>query len=184
MGQDCAEGLPYASAERRRDTAWLIDLAGACQQRLLPWPAADMGCQQQAVEPWGASIGGAEQEISMDNKVVWFEVLGRDAGALKRFYGELFNWSFKEAPGMNYGMTDPEATGIGGGVGASPSNSSWATFYVGVENIDQALARAQQLGATVLTPVTKLPDVTLAVFADPEGHPIGLVEQRGKASGK
>jgi hypothetical protein len=27
-------------------------------------------------------------------------------------------------------------------------------------------------------PVTKLPDVTIAVFADPEGHPVGLVQQK------
>jgi hypothetical protein len=121
----------------------------------------------------------------MENRVVWFEVLGQDAGVLRHFYGELFNWSFKEVPGnTSYGMTDPERTGIGGGVGSSPRNSSWTTFYVGVDDIEQALARAQQLGATVLTPVTKLPDVTLAVFADPEGHPVGLVEQPTKASTK
>jgi hypothetical protein len=30
-------------------------------------------------------------------------------------------------------------------------------------------------------PVTKLPDVTIAVFADPEGHPVGLIQQPAKA---
>ena len=32
-----------------------------------------------------------------------------------------------------------------------------------------------------LMPVTKLPDVTIAVFADPEGHPVGLIQQPTKA---
>jgi predicted enzyme related to lactoylglutathione lyase len=115
----------------------------------------------------------------MANKVMWYEVLGQDAQKLKGFFGELFGWQFKETPGIEYGMTNPEATGIGGGVGSSPQkNASWTTFYVGVENIGAALDKAQRLGGSVLMPVTKLPDVTIAVFADPEGHPVGLVEQK------
>ena len=116
----------------------------------------------------------------MANKVVWFEVLGKDGNKLKAYYAELFGWSFKEAPGMNYGMTDPEATGIGGGVGTAPGPASWTTFYVGVEDVAKALDRAKKLGGTELMPVTKLPDVTIAVFADPEGHPIGLLQQPTK----
>ncbi len=113
----------------------------------------------------------------MANKVMWYEVLGKDGTKLKHFFSELFGWSFKDAPGMNYGMTDPEATGIGGGIGAAPApGASWSTFYVGVESVEKALARAKALGGKELMPVTKLPDVTIAVFADPEGHPVGLVE--------
>ena len=112
----------------------------------------------------------------MANKVMWYEVLGRDGNKLRGFFSELLGWSYKDAPGMNYGMTDPETTGIGGGVGSAPGNASWTTFYVGVADIEKALQKAQKLGASVLMPVTKLPDVTIAVFADPEGHPIGLVQ--------
>lgn len=113
----------------------------------------------------------------MASKVIWYEVLGKDPDRLRGFFAQLFGWEYKEAPGMNYGMTDPEATGIGGGVGAAPGDPSWATFYVGVEDVQKALTKAKQLGGKELMPVTKLPDVTIAVFADPEGHPIGLVEQ-------
>jgi predicted enzyme related to lactoylglutathione lyase len=114
----------------------------------------------------------------MANKVMWYEVLGKDGKKLKSFYGDLFGWTFRDAPGMDYGMTDPEVTGIGGGVGAAMPGSaaSWSTFYVGVENIGDALAKAKKLGGKELMPVTKLPDVTIAVFADPEGHPVGLVQ--------
>jgi predicted enzyme related to lactoylglutathione lyase len=116
-----------------------------------------------------------EKESTMANKVMWYEVLGSDGDKLKGFYADLFGWKYKDAPGMNYGMTDPEATGIGGGVGAGPGGASWSTFYVGVEDVERSLAQATKLGAKVLMPVTKLPDVTIAVFADPEGHPVGLV---------
>ena len=115
----------------------------------------------------------------MANKVIWYEVLGKDGDRLKTFFGELFGWTYKEAPGMNYGMTDPEATGIGGGVGTAPGGTSWTTFYVGVEDVGKALAKAKSLGGRELMPVTQLPDVTIAVFADPEGHPVGLVEHPG-----
>jgi predicted enzyme related to lactoylglutathione lyase len=111
----------------------------------------------------------------MANKVMWFEVLGKDGDKLKKFYGDLFGWKYKDVKDMNYGMTDPEATGIGGGIGAAPDGASWTTFYVGVPDIDKALSEATKQGAKVLMPVTKLPDVTIAVFADPEGHPVGLV---------
>ena len=117
--------------------------------------------------------------LHMANKVIWYEVIGKDGDKLKGFYSNLFGWKFRETPGMNYGMTDPESTGIGGGVGSVPGGVAWAGFYVGVENVEEALQKAQQLGAKVLKPVTKLPDVTFAIFADPEGNPVGLAQQSG-----
>jgi len=31
----------------------------------------------------------------MENPVVWFEILGKDGEALKKFYGDVFNWEIK-----------------------------------------------------------------------------------------
>ena len=115
----------------------------------------------------------------MSNKIIWYEVIGKDAEKLRAFYSNLFGWKFRESPGMNYGMTDPEATGIGGGVGSVPGGVAWAGFYVGVENVEMALEKAQQLGGKVIKPVTHLPDVTFAVFSDPEGNAIGLAQHSG-----
>jgi predicted enzyme related to lactoylglutathione lyase len=112
----------------------------------------------------------------MANKVMWYEVVGKDGKKLQAFFSELFGWQYKQAPGMTYGMTDAEATGVGGGIGEYPS-CSWTTFYVGVDDVAKSLERAKQLGGKELMPVTQLPDVTIAVFADPEGHPVGLVQQ-------
>ena len=115
----------------------------------------------------------------MANKIIWYEVIGKDGDNLKRFYSDLFGWKYKEQPGMNYGMTDPQDTGIGGGVGSVASGVNWAGFYVGVENVDQALRKVEQLGGKVVVPTTKLPDVTFAVFSDPEGNSVGLAQQNG-----
>jgi predicted enzyme related to lactoylglutathione lyase len=123
-------------------------------------------CQQGPYEP------------GMANKIVWFEVVGKEGDRLKGFFGELFGWKYNEAKEFNYGMTDAELTGIPGGVGVAPVGASWATFYVGVDDIEAALAKAKRLGGKELLPVTKLPDASFfAVFADPEGHPIGLFQK-------
>lgn len=115
----------------------------------------------------------------MSNKVIWYEVLGKDGEKLKRFYAQLFGWKYKEQAGTSYGMTDPEDTGIGGGIGSVTSGVNWAGFYVGVEDVDQALRKVEQLGGKVIVPTTKLPEVTFAVFADPEGNSVGLAQHNG-----
>ena len=116
----------------------------------------------------------------MANPVMWFEVLGSDARRLRGFYAELFNWKFdlpQQVPGMDYGLLDKAQTGIGGGVGKAPAGPGWTTFYVSVDDVAATLSKVEQLGGKTLMPPTKLPDGgTIAVFADPEGHPVGLVK--------
>ena len=52
----------------------------------------------------------------------------------------------------------------------------WTTFYVSVESVEQSLEQATALGGRVLMPAHTMPDGgVIGVFADPEGHPIGVV---------
>jgi predicted enzyme related to lactoylglutathione lyase len=76
-------------------------------------------------------------------------------------------------PSMDYGMTDPGETGIGGGVGASPAGPH-ATFYVQVDDPQATLDKIEAAGGEVVMPVTELPMVTIAQFKDPEGNLVGL----------
>jgi predicted enzyme related to lactoylglutathione lyase len=50
------------------------------------------------------------------------------------------------------------------------------TFYVRVDDLDDYLARATELGGEVQMPPTEAGDVRLAVFADPRGNSVGLIE--------
>jgi len=112
----------------------------------------------------------------MKHPVMWFEVLGKDANKLCEFYGSLFGWSFG-GDRSKYGLVQSNGRGIPGGVGASyPGTRDWVTFYVETSDIAASLAQAEQLGGRVVMPRTVLPDVTLGIFEDPEGHAIGLVE--------
>ncbi len=82
----------------------------------------------------------------------------------------------------DYGMLPHDvAKGIPGGVGpkATMKEHPGVTFYVGTSDVNASLARAKSLGGKVVIPRTELPGVTMALFADPEGNRIGLVETKG-----
>ncbi len=116
----------------------------------------------------------------MGNPVTHFEVLGADAPALRRFYGEAFDWEMQDVMGGSYYMVEPGAeNGINGGVGASPEGPGHVTFYVEVDDPAAALAKISELGGrTVQAPMDVPGGPTIALFADPEGHVVGLVKGR------
>lgn len=116
----------------------------------------------------------------MAHPVMWFEVLGKDGGALQRFYGDLFGWRFSVDNPLNYGIADTGDTrGVPGGVGqVFPGTRSWTTFYVETPDVTASLQQAERLGGKVVLQKTAMPDVTLGFFEDPEGHVIGLVEAK------
>ncbi|MEZ5294402.1 MAG: VOC family protein [Vicinamibacterales bacterium] len=116
----------------------------------------------------------------MAHPVMWFEVIGNDGPRLQAFYGALFDWQGKDAPAApGYRTFDPpEGKGIPGGIGQPYPGigRSWVTFYVGTPDVAASLERAVGLGGKVVLQRTVLPDVTLGLFEDPEGHVVGLVE--------
>jgi predicted enzyme related to lactoylglutathione lyase len=112
----------------------------------------------------------------MAQPVVHFEVVGRDGAGLQRFYGELFDWQIDASNPMSYGMVEKADGGIGGGVGQAPDGQGHLTFYVQVPDIDRWLQKAESLGGRTVMPRTEMEMVTFALFADPEGHVVGLVE--------
>ncbi|HMF96074.1 MAG TPA: hypothetical protein VKE96_17345 [Vicinamibacterales bacterium] len=116
----------------------------------------------------------------MAHPVTWFEVLGNDGPKLQQFYSALFEWTFEVIEPIKYGMTNMRGErGIPGGVGqAIPGTRSWTTFYVETADVTASLEKAQALGGRIVTPRMVLPDVTLGVFEDPEGHVVGLVEAK------
>jgi uncharacterized protein len=120
----------------------------------------------------------------MTHPVTWFEVLGNDGAKLQQFYGTLFGWSFDMIEPIHYGVTNMrEGRGIPGGIGqAYPGTRSWAIFYIETPDVTASLERAQALGGRIVTPRTVMPDVTLGIFEDPEGHAIGLVEAKPQAA--
>lgn len=125
----------------------------------------------------------------MAHPVVHFEITGRDPEALRRWFTALFGWRFDEpgtvAEGISapqqYGFTAPGGpAGIPGGVGGGPGFTPRAIFYVAVDDVEAALARAEQLGGTrVLGPATAPSGLVVGHVADPEGNLVGLAALPG-----
>ena len=121
----------------------------------------------------------------MGMPVVHFEVMGRDGEALKRYYGELFEWRIDSSNPMNYGLVDREGNlngdgiGIGGGIGQMPDAMDMPgplTFYVQVPDVEDWLVKAERLGGTrLMGPMEVMGGLVVGMFADPEGHPVGVM---------
>ena len=113
----------------------------------------------------------------MANPVTHFEVLGQDAAALQNFYGQAFGWEMQDVMEGGYYRAHP-GSGIDGGVGRAPEGQQGhVTFYVEVDDPASALARIEELGGRTIQPPMDIPGgPTIALFADPEGHVLGLVK--------
>lgn len=118
----------------------------------------------------------------MTHPVLWFEVMGTNGETLRSFYSSLFKWTFKVNGPMQYGEANTgDERGISGGVGqVGAGDKPWgATFYVATPNVANSLAEAERLGGKTVVPAMAIGgDMTIGLFADPEGHVIGLVEHK------
>jgi predicted enzyme related to lactoylglutathione lyase len=109
--------------------------------------------------------------------VVHFEIQGKNAKKSVAFYASLFNWKIQYLPEMSYGMVDaggPLKGKINGGIASA--KKPFATFYAAVPDINATLAQVKKMGGKVTLPRTEIPGVTMAMFKDPDGISIGLVE--------
>ena len=114
----------------------------------------------------------------MADKVVHFEVVGKDGGKLQQFYGDLFGWTVNTDNPMNYGMVQPDDAGVGGGISpAGPEGSPHLTVYIEVDDLQAALDKAEKLGGKTVNPPMDVPGgPSIAHFSDPEGNFVGLVK--------
>jgi uncharacterized protein len=125
----------------------------------------------------------------MGQPVVHFEVMGKDGEKLQSYYSEMFGWEVDASNPMRYGIvqregnTDPDGIGIGGGIGGMPegmASDGHVTFYVGVDDVEAALAKAESLGgARVMGPTEVMDTTVIGLFTDPEGHLVGVVSSTG-----
>ena len=101
------------------------------------------------------------------------------AGALRKPYSEAFGWSLGPADKspLEYSMVhQKDSGGSDSGIGRAPQGPGHITFGVG--DLGQALMQIEPLGGKTIQPPTQVPDgMAFALFADPEGHVVGLVKE-------
>jgi uncharacterized protein len=109
-------------------------------------------------------------------RFVWHDFMAADVGGAKRFYGELFGWSFK--PGdHDYEHIVAGGQEIGGLMKLDPKHGApphWVG-YVAVDDVDASAAQVTKEGGTVHRPPSDIPGVgRFAIISDPQGPVIAL----------
>ena len=123
----------------------------------------------------------------MANPVVHFEIIGKNPANLRNYFGELFGWQFDTSSPVaeavsepaNYGFVDriktPDGAGIPGGIGGGADYPGHVIFYVGVPNVEAALAEAERLGGNRRMGPERAPTgLVIGHFTDPECNLIGV----------
>jgi uncharacterized protein len=111
----------------------------------------------------------------------WSELMTSDAVAASTFYGQLFGWTVKDmGPQMGgYRVANVGESGVAGIMATPPEAAGvppmWSC-YVTVNNVDETLAQARSLGATVCMEPMDVPGVgRMATLKDPQGAVLSII---------
>lgn len=113
-----------------------------------------------AAEPTGAPMAAAP--------IVFFDIAGPDAAKLKEFYASNFGWGIDAANMI-------KTPGLEGTLRQDPPEK---IIYIGVHDIDVAMARIKASGGEIVTPKIPIPAGVFVLFKDPAGNRMGLVQPK------
>jgi predicted enzyme related to lactoylglutathione lyase len=143
-----------------------FDTPGGGRAATVRDPAGAVVSLSRPGEGFGAEL------VNQDSTWTWNELVSADLDAGTRFYTELFGWSSQgmEGPIRRTTFTLGDLL-IGGGHAPAPQEDPTPRWSVSfwVPDADQAAARAQELGGTVLLPPMDIPIGRFTVVADPQG---------------
>lgn len=112
----------------------------------------------------------------MAHPVVHAEIRSEDPDVTRQFFADLFGWKVaSEGAFPGYTFID---TGVEGSpyVAISPRQAAEdeVLFFVAVEDVEATLAKAEELGGTIIQPAQQVPGTSFGVFADAQGHKVGV----------
>lgn len=120
--------------------------------------------------------------------IVHFEIATDNLGRAKKFYGDLFGWTFEKFEGpMEYEMITTtngkgEKAPIGGGIMKRQQPQQGITNYIDVPSVDQYAAKIQKLGGKVIMPKSPVPNMGyFAICLDTENNTFGIWENNTSA---
>jgi len=159
--------------------------------RLAPPLVAQLTAVLLALSPGCVSTPGIDTSAMsfshepLVGKVVWNDLVTQDLDVARRFYGELFGWTFEQstAPGGKPYLLARSGRILVAGLVAvnSPSRdvvlSRWLP-YMSVHDVDASVARATAGGAKVLVSARDVNLGRVAVIEDKEGAVLGLARSR------
>lgn len=121
-------------------------------------------------------------------KFVWIDLVTPDIAGAQRFYGGLFGWTFRETGTRRgpagYSLAYLGETPVAGLAQRAPAPSQaraarWIA-YASVADVGHAVARVEAAGGRTLIPARLVAGRgTMALVADPDGAPFGLIHAEG-----
>lgn len=111
--------------------------------------------------------------------ITHIDIPADDLERAKRFYAGLFGWQIAGTPEFpDYEMFQSGPQGVGGGIGLRGETAPQKPrVYVTVDSLDDALARVEGLGGSIVVEKTEVPGMGwYAAVHDSEGSEIGLWE--------
>ena len=123
---------------------------------------------------------------------IWYELLTSDHAQAKRFYDEVVGWDIEEqssAPvDIDYRMIRAAGSDVGGVMQLSDemrqhgARPTWLG-YIGVDDVDATVARAEAAGGKVMMPAMDMPEIgRMALLADPQGIPFYVMRGASEES--
>ena len=151
-----------------------------------PMDVFDSGRMLQFIDPTGAQLGLWQAKNHIGAGIVntvgamcWNELLTKDAEAAQAFYGALFGWEFfTDENGyimiQNRGRNNGAMMQMDESFGEMPS--MWQPYFT-VADIDASIAKAGELGATIIIPKTEAPGAGhFAYMSDPAGAHFYIIQ--------
>ena len=116
----------------------------------------------------------------MGRPIVHFEIAAPNLDTATEFYKELFDWDVGDEQMDGYRLVHTADGSLGGGLFRTPEGVfPYVTIYVGVDDPRETLRKAEDLGGKMVVEPMPIPGVgAFAMFQDPDGVMIGLVEER------
>jgi predicted enzyme related to lactoylglutathione lyase len=153
---------------------------------------ADQGRMAIAADPTGAVFGvwqaaahRGSEVVNEPGTVVWNELLSPDLDAAGAFYAATLGVAFEDMDAGDateampvYKLLKVGGRTVGGAMPPMPGMEGlpphWGIYFE-VADADATTARAQELGARVLSPVTPTPQGPMASFLDPQGGAFSII---------
>ncbi|HKQ24854.1 MAG TPA: VOC family protein [Burkholderiales bacterium] len=134
-------------------------------------------------EPQVPPLNDPPTGLRLTGKLVWADLVTPDPDAARRFYGELFGWTFTSVGSGKgaYALAHLDGTAIAGIVGRANdagerSRSRWIPF-MSVRDVSATERAVSHAGGKALVATRTIPARgTLALFADPEGAVFGALD--------
>ncbi len=185
-----AAGIPshwtnYVSVD---DVDAMVDVVTANGGTIVfgPMDIFDSGRMLQFIDPTGAALGLWQAKNHIGAGIVntvgamcWNELLTKDADAAKAFYSKLLGWEYHVDENgyiliQNRGRNNGAMMQMDESFGEMPS--VWQPYFT-VADIDASIAKAGELGATIIIPKTEAPGAGhFAYMSDPAGAHFYIIQ--------